>query len=291
MKSGFSSCVSGFDGDNAAEATDEHEEILHMPRAVIVDTDADSIGNHSFCGFSNPKREGHRRKCEWLRQRFTEGLRFKVLQVDGEDAGMIEYAPGEHAWRPVEAEGYMVIHCIMLRKKHKGRGYGKLLLGDCIQDAQEAGMHGVVAVTSDGTWMADERLFVRSGFECVDTAPPSYKLLVKRLRAAPAPRFSSGRERTLRKHGSGLVIFTSDQCPYVAKGLADILQVCARHGLDPEVVEMRSSHEARLAPSAYGVFNIVWDGKLVAEHPISGRRFENIVSKLGCGSPRRGNAF
>jgi hypothetical protein len=30
------------------------------------------------------------------------------------EMGMIEYAPGHHAWRPVEAEGYLVIHCLMV---------------------------------------------------------------------------------------------------------------------------------------------------------------------------------
>jgi len=89
------------------------------------------------------------------------------------------------------------------------------------------------------------------------------------------------REQTLRKHGSGLVIFTSDQCPYVAKGLSDILELCAQHGLKPKVVEMKTSREARRAPSPYGVFNIAYNGKIVAEHMISGGRFKCILRKLG----------
>jgi len=247
----------------------------------IVDTDAASISSHAFCGFCNPATEGHRRKCEWLRKRFAEGLRFKILQIGGEDAGMIEYAPGEYAWRPIEADGYMVIHCIMVqKKKHKGKGYGKLLLDECVRDAKQAGMQGVTVVTSGGTWMADERLFVENGFESVETAAPSFKLLVRKFRDAPEPRFKRGWDKTLRKYGSSLTIITSDQCPCTAKSLDDILEVCAEFDLSTEVVEMKNSHEARMAPSAYGVFNVIYNGKVVAEHTISSTRFRSIMRKL-----------
>ena len=253
-----------------------------MPRITIVDTDANTIGDCSCCGFRSPKKAGHQRKCAWLRKQYPHGLRYKILQVDGRDAGMIEYAPGEHAWRPVEAEGYMVIHCILVHTKAGGgKGYGTLLLDECLKDAKQARLHGVVAVASGGTWMADERLFVRHGFECVDTAPPSFKLMVKKFHEAPDPSFVQNREQTLRKHGSGLVIFTSDQCPYVAKGLSDILELCAQRGLEPKVVEMKTSREARQAPSPYGVFNIAYNGKIVAEHPIRGGRFRYILRELG----------
>ncbi|MBU0617034.1 MAG: GNAT family N-acetyltransferase, partial [Planctomycetes bacterium] len=74
-----------------------------MPKVEIIDTSATNICDHEFCGFRDPENEGHRRKVNWLKRRFAEGLKFKVLQVAGEDAGMIEYTPGEHTWRPVEA--------------------------------------------------------------------------------------------------------------------------------------------------------------------------------------------
>ena len=79
----------------------------------------------SFCGRKPGKTEGHRRKCDWLKKRYAEGLRFKVLRSrEFGDIGVIEYAPGSHAWRPVEAEGYLVIHCLMVNRKHKGKGLG-----------------------------------------------------------------------------------------------------------------------------------------------------------------------
>ena len=49
---------------------------------------------------------------------------------------MIECAPGSHAWRPVEAEGYLVIHCLVVNGKHKGKALGALLLDSCLTDAK-----------------------------------------------------------------------------------------------------------------------------------------------------------
>ncbi len=252
-----------------------------MARIEIIDTSAATIRNHGFCGFRDAAREGHKRKTDWLRKRFAEGLKFKVLQVDGVDAGMIEYIAGEHTWRPVEAAGHTVIHCIMIdKKKYKGKGYGALLIEDCVADAKRARLAGVTVVTSSGTWMAGREVFLRRGFECVDTAPPSFELLAKKLRKAPSPKFAAGWDRTLRKYGSGLTIIKSDQCPCIAKCTDDILQACQTLRIRPKVVELKTGSQARQAPSAYGVFNVIYDGKVVAEHPISGTRFLNIMRKL-----------
>ena len=77
----------------------------------IVDTKAGNISSCSFCGYKDANSLGHRRKTDWLKERYAEGLRFKVLRSQRSgDIGMIEYALGNHAWRPVEAEGYLVIH-------------------------------------------------------------------------------------------------------------------------------------------------------------------------------------
>jgi hypothetical protein len=49
-----------------------------MKEYEIIDTNAGSIGGCGFCGYKSGKNEGHRRKCDWLKQRYAEGLRFKI---------------------------------------------------------------------------------------------------------------------------------------------------------------------------------------------------------------------
>src|SRR5512136_487568 len=76
----------------------------NMSDYQIIDTHADNIGACSHCGNKNPNNLGYRRKTNWLKERYAEGLRYKVLRSrEFGEIGMIEYTPGNHAWRPVEA--------------------------------------------------------------------------------------------------------------------------------------------------------------------------------------------
>ena len=179
----------------------------------IIDTNADNIGGCSLCGNKNANNLGRRRKMNWLKERYAEGLRYKVLRSrEFGDIGMIEYVPGNQAWRPVEAEGYLVIHCLMVLSKHKGKGLGTLLLDSCLRDAKKRKCRGVAVVTSSDAFLAKSDLFIKAGFVPVDRIPP-YELLVKKLQqTAPDPRFSVARERLLRRYRKGLTILATDQC-------------------------------------------------------------------------------
>jgi hypothetical protein len=89
-----------------------------MNHVEIIDTNPDNICKYGFCGYKNIKQEGYKRKIDWLKKRFSEGMKFKVLcsAKDG-SVGFIEYIPGKYTWRAVEARGYMVTHCMMIISK------------------------------------------------------------------------------------------------------------------------------------------------------------------------------
>jgi len=111
-----------------------------MEGIEIIDTNADNILEYGVCGYKNIKRAGYLEKIEWLKNRFQEGLKIKTLYSDKDgNQGMIEYIPGEYCWRPVEASRYMFIHCIFAGFKHtdKGKGYGSLLVVECLKDANK----------------------------------------------------------------------------------------------------------------------------------------------------------
>jgi ribosomal protein S18 acetylase RimI-like enzyme len=261
-----------------------------MREYEIVDTNAENIGTCSFCGRKNPNNEGYRRKSDWLKKRYPEGLRLKVLRSrEFGDIGTIEYVPGNRAWRPVEAEGYLVIHCLMVSRKHGGKGVGTLLLDSCLRDAKKSKSRGVAVVTSSDSFMAGNGLFAKAGFVSVDRFPP-YELLVKKLKkGAPDPRFIVEREQLLRKYKKGLTILAADQCPMVPKCVKDIAGVSRTFGLEPKVVPVRTAKASRELPTPYGVFSIIYDGKLIVDRPVSGTRFASIMSKA-LGSPLTGPA-
>jgi GNAT superfamily N-acetyltransferase len=252
-----------------------------MREYEIINTNAGNIGGCGVCGRKPGRTEGHRRKCDWLKNRYAEGLRFKVLRSrEFGDIGVIEYAPGSHAWRPVEAEGYFVIHCLMVNRKHLGKGLGAVLLDSCLRDARKSKCRGVAVVTSSDSFMAGSGLFIKAGFVSVESIPP-YELLVKKFKkAAPDPRFIVERERVLKRYRKGLTILAADQCPMVPKWVEEIAEASGALGLKPKVVHVRSGKESRELPTPYGMFSIVYDGKLIAERPVSATRFRNIMSKL-----------
>ena len=267
--------------DSMCKESSASDQISKMREYEIIDTNADNIGACSICGNKAAKNEGHRRKSDWLKKRYAEGLRYKVLRSrEFGDIGMIEYALGSHAWRPVEAEGYLVIHCLTVNGKHKGKGLGAVLLGDCLRDARKSKCRGVAVVTSSDSFMAGSGLFIKAGFVSVESNPP-YELLVKKFKAtAPDPRFIVDRERALKRHTKGLTILAADQCPMVSKWVEDISQAARALGLKPKVVQIRSAKASRELPTPYGMFSIIDDGRLIVERPVSGTRFKNIMSKL-----------
>jgi len=60
----------------------------------------------------------------------------------------------------------------------------------------------------------------------------------------------------------------------------DIVKIAKdRYGIEPRIVEYRSYRQAQNAPWPYAVAGLLYDGKLVADHSISGGRFRNIMEK------------
>ncbi|HLE92221.1 MAG TPA: hypothetical protein VI753_13810, partial [Anaerolineales bacterium] len=101
-----------------------------------------------FCYMSKRKEPGYKQKRDWLEARFAEGMKIKILHENGgRDVAFIEYIPGEYAWRAVHAPGYMVIHCLWVVGKGKGKGYGSCLTKECMDDARAQKMHGVAMLT------------------------------------------------------------------------------------------------------------------------------------------------
>ena len=134
-------------------------------KPIIIDVDEKNISQYPPVCFLNPKNKGYLIKRDWLLKRFSEGLTIKLLYFanDKKCFGFIEYIPGEYAWRAVDAKGYLFIHCIWITPNAmKQKGYGSLLVKECIEDAWKQGKLGAAVVTSTGTFMADKDLFIKN---------------------------------------------------------------------------------------------------------------------------------
>ncbi len=251
----------------------------------IVEANSENVLNYGVCGYKNIKREGYPEKINWLKERFAEGLKLKILYSSSDGTqGMIEYIPGEFCWRPVEASGYMFIHCIFsgFKRAYKGKGYGSMLLKECLEDTKKENMYGVAVVTREGPFMAKKDLFLKNGFEVVDSCPPDFELLVKKFdKNAPTPKFKEDSGKRLGEYGKGLTIIRADQCPYTVKNVREMVDSAEKiFGLKANVVNLINCKDAQNSPCAFGTFCIIFDGEIVAHHPISNTRFKNIMNKI-----------
>ncbi len=242
----------------------------------LADVTADNIGEHpqAIC-FINPKHEHFRHKLDWLQQQFSCGLKIKLFYPAGAKraAGYIEYVPGEQSWRAVQAKGYMFIHCLWTTGKPlQHQGLGSALIRAV--EAEAKGMLGVCVLTSDQAFMARQDVFIKHGYRLVD-ASGSEQLLVKQFKAGPLPALHRPRPPKNR----GLSIFYSKQCPWVARFVEEVRPILAKMNLAATVTELKTAAQAQDAPCVYGVFSLLYDGRVLADRYISTTRFLNILKK------------
>lgn len=238
-----------------------------------------------FCKKSKPKELCYQNKLAWYLERFKEGLRIKLLTVDeGKpnkvSRGFIEYVPAENGWRVVNAPGYALIHCIWVVGKHKKKGYGSELLTLAVDEAESQGRKGVVAVTTAGNWASGPKLFEKHGFEQIDEAPPSFKLMVKKIADAPDPSFPSDWDKRAQAFGKGLTIVHTVQCPYILDATDIIINAADELAITSRVIDLKNPKEVmERAPCAYGVFNIVYGGNLIGYSWLSKKDAPGVLAE------------
>lgn len=250
----------------------------------IFDLTPENIADYGICGYKDTKKHLElRRKIDWIKEYYPKGLRIKVIfSKKCGYQGMLEYIPGKYAHRPVNAEGYMFIHCIFVgfKKEFKRKGYGSSLIDECIKDAKEMKMHGVAVVTRKGSFMANKNIFVKKGFVSVDNAEPDFQLLVLKFnKKARNPKFKD-LKKGLENYKVGLFILRSVQCPYAEKNVNAIIKSAKeKFGIKPNLIDLTDVNGVQNSPCAFGSFCIIHNGEILSHHPISNTRFENIIKK------------
>ncbi|MGD0916523.1 MAG: hypothetical protein ABSB22_08695 [Thermodesulfobacteriota bacterium] len=63
----------------------------------MIELNPNNILEYGVCGYKNIKKEGYPEKIAWMKKRFTEGLKLKIIYSEKDRVqGMIEYIPGEY---------------------------------------------------------------------------------------------------------------------------------------------------------------------------------------------------
>jgi len=255
-----------------------------MSGVQIIELNPDNIGDYGVCGYKDAKKHIElQKKIDWFAEYYPKGLRISIVVTkEGGYQGMLEYIPGEYAHRPVDAQGYMFIHCIFVgfKKEYKGKGYATLLLEACIKEANEKQMLGVAVVTRKGSFMVNSDFFLKKHFQLADTAKPDFNLMVLKFdQTSKDPSFKRNMTENAKKYPNGVTILRSAQCPYTEKNVHAILESANALGIKTTLIDLKDANAAQNSPCAFGTFCILHNGKIISHHPISNTRFINIIKK------------
>jgi hypothetical protein len=106
--------------------------------------------------------------------------------------------------------------------------------------------------------------------------------MAKELDSGPLPSFPQDWEQRAERFGSGLTVVRSDQCPYIPDATELALETARQHRVSARVYELKSCQEVReKAPSPYGVFALVLDGRLLSYHYLMPKDLQELLKERG----------
>jgi L-amino acid N-acyltransferase YncA len=245
----------------------------------IIEVTPKNVNQETLFCIKDIKKPGFESKRKWFEKRYDEGLRLKILKNETDKMiGFIEFVPISKAWRPVEGDNFLFIHCMYVySKKDRNLGFGKLLIDEAEKVAKQLNMSGVCVMTSDGSWIANRTIFEKHDFIEVDNRG-RFELLSKKWdKNANHPKLIDWTEHQKQYQGWHLVY--ADQCPWHEKSAFDLFNTALDFGIDLKLSKIETVEQAKKAPSGFGVFNLLYNGKLLEDHYISATRFKNILRK------------
>lgn len=252
------------------------------PRIIEINP-ANIAGEHICCAMSDAKcADGYQAKKRWLSEQHALGYRLQRLDTRGKV--LIEYVPAEHSWLPLDAPGFMVLNCFWVAGQFKGQGYGARLLQQAMQDASSdaTSMNGLVAVTGEKKrpYMSDPKYLEKQGFECVDAAPPYFRLWCMKLKPdAPTPQFKSTARAGRIAGSKGIVAYYSNTCPFTEHWTATTLRAYAeRRGIACAIHRIGSREQAHALPIPWIINSVFYDGELLTLELDSVKKLDALLN-------------
>ena len=227
-------------------------------------TDKNIEDEHICCAISDKKcKDGYQKKKYWLKSEFNNGYTFQKMDVRGKV--FIEYVPIENSWLPLKGSNFMVINCFWVSGQFKGKGNGKILLQQCMKDAEK--MDGVVAISSDKKrpFMSDPKFLKHQGFEVIDEAPPFFKLWgIKVNPNAIYPKILETAKSGTCPEKNGITAYYSSTCPFTEYYTNQVLREYAKNKNIPlSINHIKNKEDGHNMPIPWIINSVFYKGKLV----------------------------
>jgi len=117
----------------------------------------------------------YRKRREYLEAAIPKGFRKKLLLLNGKIVGQIEYAPAEMSGYPIMGDNIIVMNCIWVLRKAKGRDLGKQLLNDMVKSEKSAVGFATIALENHWSpWLRKEQM-EKLGFRSLDSVKVMHK--------------------------------------------------------------------------------------------------------------------
>jgi ribosomal protein S18 acetylase RimI-like enzyme len=237
---------------------------------------------HICCAISDKKGENCvALKKAWLKERFSEGLLFKKLNVRGKV--FIEFIPAETAWAPILAPRFLYINCFWVSGQYKGHGHGKELLEETKKYALENGFHGLTILSSEKKkpFLSDPGFLKNKGFTTVDRSEPWFELLSLPLsKEAAVPSFKDSC-RLGQINLPGTVIYYSDQCPHTEKYAFLVKEEALKMGRKLSLKKITTLKEAQSAPTPFTTYSVFHEGKFISNEILSVKKYLKLSESWG----------
>ncbi|MCR1960464.1 GNAT family N-acetyltransferase [Thomasclavelia cocleata] len=245
----------------------------------IITVDESNIDKeHICCAISSNNDIQVKSKKSWLKERFSDGLVFKKINVRGKC--FIEYLPIENAWVPIKGSNLMYIDCIWVSGKFQGQGYAKGLLDSCILDSKEKYKDGLVILSSKKkmSFLMDKQFLLKYGFEVVDCIDDKYELMFLAFHDnVEQPKFKI---KQLKIEDRGFVLYYSHQCPFTAKYVDLLNKYCDENDIDIVIRYIDNKEMAQTSPTIFNTYSLFYEGKFITNEILSIKKFEKIVGKV-----------
>jgi len=96
-------------------------------------------------------RKERRERVKYLESAILQGLRMKILFWRGDYVGMVEYGPPGASGLPIVGDNIVVMNCIWVQRRARGRRFGKLLLDSMVKAEEQAS--GFATLALEDYWM------------------------------------------------------------------------------------------------------------------------------------------
>lgn len=214
---------------------------------------------HLCCAIGDKKHNaGVDDKRNWLKSRIPEGHVFRKLDVRGKV--FIEYAPLEKAWIPVTGKNFLYIYCLWVSGSYKGKGYGKVLLQSCIDEAKNQHKSGICILSSKKKkpFLSDKKFMIRYGFQVVDTIGNEYELLALSFDGTHPQFMPNAQKQSIPE--KELTIYFSNQCPFVTNCVEQVYNYCESNGMPLNLIEVDSMEKAKQVPCIFNNWVVFYNG-------------------------------